>query len=333
MGISHPVDPNFVEVRNKDSEAVPKIVPPYRIKYFCFLDESAPFIDKTTMAHLNSGSSIYHEIQALYWRGLDGKLLAVEGKRARGVEEAWAQMWEEIKSRPHDRKQLTLPSGGQMESLQLRLSSFAKEWADNPKLLSVERSNDVVFSIRELRRPCEDRIIGILSMVPASAQAAVDFRNWASLFILLETRFQPLRRLKDGTTDNAKARESARRIREVFEQKLQNSSPNDQWISGGGRDYFEDRVFGFTERQSRVDFCIPAFPCKSSHPGKTNGIYPDRAEMIALDVLRSFTQSVGEIYEPGGKIWIISDGHVFSDCSELLLSFWLLMHPGPIHIS
>ena len=267
------------------------------------------------MAPLNSGSSIYHQTQALYWRGLNGELLAVEGKRAGQVKEAWPQIWKGIETRPYNSEKLTLPSGGQVERLQLLPSYFAPQDGSLPTLLPLETEN-VVFSIQELRRPGEERIVGMLIMVPANAKETAGFRNWAGLFVLAETRFEPLRRLETATSDDIKARETARLITNIFEQKLQNIAPNDQWITGGGQNYFEDRVFGFTERQARVELCLPAFPCKSSNPQKTNGIYPDRAEKIALDVLRSFTQSVAEVYEPGAKIWLISDGHVFSDCSK-----------------
>ena len=37
-------------------------------------------------------------------------------------------------------------------------------------------------------------------------------------------------------------------------------------------------------------------------------------EEIALERLHSFIEAVDGIYEPGGRLWIISDGHVFSDC-------------------
>ena len=43
---------------------------------------------------------------------------------------------------------------------------------------------------------------------------------------------------------------------------------------------------------------------------------PDLAENIALDVLYGFIKEVNAVYEPGATMWIINDGHVFSDCSK-----------------
>ena len=32
--------------------------------------------------------------------------------------------------------------------------------------------------------------------------------------------------------------------------------------------------------------------------------------------LKKFVEEIEKIYDAGAKLWIISDGHVFSDCSE-----------------
>ena len=82
-----------------------------------------------------------------------------------------------------------------------------------------------------------------------------------------------------------------------------------------GREFFVNTVFGFVSRGVPVECCLPAFPCKSPNPTKVGGTRPDRAEGIALRVLRNFLNEVKKVYEPGAKLLIISDGHVFSDCS------------------
>ncbi|KAJ5107931.1 hypothetical protein N7456_004606 [Penicillium angulare] len=60
--------------------------------------------------------------------------------------------------------------------------------------------------------------------------------------------------------------------------------------------------------------CLPAFPCKSSNLEKVAGVLPDRGEELALRRLYSVLRQIESIYEPGAKLCIISDGHVFSDC-------------------
>lgn len=59
---------------------------------------------------------------------------------------------------------------------------------------------------------------------------------------------------------------------------------------------------------------LPAFPCKSSNFDKVGGLVPDKGEELALRRLIKATQDAAKIYPPGMKVWIVSDGHVFSDC-------------------
>jgi Pyoverdine/dityrosine biosynthesis protein len=310
---------------NGSSNRVLNILPRDRTIFLLFLEISCPpSTPRRRTMYLSSGSSIYDEIQALYWRQPDGKLLAVEGKRAEEVGKAWPMIWEEVETHSDDRKKLILPSGGRMESLQLHLSCLVNGDDSIRPLFPLngstkrEGSESALLRVQELYRACQDEIVGVLSLLPPGVGESMEFRDWAGLLILSETRFLSRKSLGISAACKAKARECSRLITDIFEQTIQNVAPNDQWITCGGRKYFEGRVFGFTERQCQVEFCLPAFPCKSSNSQKTNSVHPDQAEKIALDVLRSFAQSVAAIYEPGARIWIISDGHVFSDCSELL---------------
>ncbi|KAH6603630.1 hypothetical protein Trco_008405 [Trichoderma cornu-damae] len=102
-------------------------------------------------------------------------------------------------------------------------------------------------------------------------------------------------------------------IVDYFDRTLRHISQTDEW-DVGGRQYFLQTVKYFTSRGQKIEFCLPAFPCKSSNLNKVQGVQPDRGEYIALTNLNQFIKHIGEIYSPGAKLWIISDGHVFSDC-------------------
>ena len=279
------------------------------------------------MANLNVGSSVYHEIQVIYTRSLDGDLLAIKGNRAPEVSRAWFHIQKQFEREPQDQKKTEHFCGAGVQTFGIETSQL-KDSNDRImlpfKIPSLQPGSEhVVLRAHEKHRPGEDQIIGILSVIPSKPQESIDFQNWAQLFILSETRFLPSKRGGNSSEDTAKARDIARHITNIFDNSIRNIAPEDQWISGGGRHYFEDRVLGFVERKTVVEFCLPAFPCKSSNRQKTSGIYPDRAKKIALDMLYSFTHSVAAVYKPGAKIWIISDGHVFSDCSKLPL-VWLI---------
>ncbi|KAF1931684.1 uncharacterized protein M421DRAFT_98784 [Didymella exigua CBS 183.55] len=103
------------------------------------------------------------------------------------------------------------------------------------------------------------------------------------------------------------------RIAEIFERKLKNLSNDDQW-DVCGRGGFLNRVYGFVDSALPILLALPAFPYKSPNPNKAVGIMPDLAENIALDVLYDFIKEVNAFYPPGATMWVINDGHVFSDC-------------------
>jgi hypothetical protein len=275
------------------------------------------------MTHLNVGSSIYHEIQALYWRRPSGELTAIEGRRAKEVKERWSELWELVSTHAHERETVRPPSGALAEGPVFSILDLASN--DCPfqilpiwtPLAGHTKSPCTVLRVQEMNHPGEGLVIGVLSLAPPMAEGDAGFRDWVGRFILTETRLSRSHVLRTANVaEDVTAWELSLQITKIFEEKLQHLAPHDQWMDGGGRYYFQERVFAFTKCQTRVDFCLPAFPCKSTNVRKTIGALPDRAERIALDVLRCFTASITAIYSPGAMIWIVSDGHVFSDCSK-----------------
>ncbi|AEO57217.1 hypothetical protein MYCTH_2117759 [Thermothelomyces thermophilus ATCC 42464] len=105
----------------------------------------------------------------------------------------------------------------------------------------------------------------------------------------------------------------AEQIVDLFDSYLRYQGKDDKWTDGG-RTYFTERVRHFTAQERPIEFCLPAFPCKSSNRDKVTGPDPDRGEELALERLHDFVEAVERMYGPGAKLWIISDGHVFSDC-------------------
>lgn len=100
---------------------------------------------------------------------------------------------------------------------------------------------------------------------------------------------------------------------DYFASNLKNTVRDDEWDEKG-RLYFIKKVKYFTDRHLRIECILPAFPCKSSNQNKVYGVLPDKGEELALRRLIKCTKEVRNFYPPGMKIWIVSDGHVFSDC-------------------
>ncbi|EMG48580.1 hypothetical protein G210_0817 [Candida maltosa Xu316] len=99
----------------------------------------------------------------------------------------------------------------------------------------------------------------------------------------------------------------------TFARELKHTVENDQW-EAVGEAFFNKGVDFFTSRWQPLEAVLPAFPCKSSNVEKVSGDMPDKGEELALRRLIQFSESIKEIYPPGIIIWIVSDGHVFSDC-------------------
>ena len=73
------------------------------------------------------------------------------------------------------------------------------------------------------------------------------------------------------------------------------------------------RVEEYIRLGEPIVMALPAFPAKSPNLDKVLGDLPDTAERLALRCLDNLCREIAEIYPPGAKLVICSDGHVFSD--------------------
>ncbi|WP_078588336.1 MULTISPECIES: L-tyrosine/L-tryptophan isonitrile synthase family protein [Streptomyces] len=62
-----------------------------------------------------------------------------------------------------------------------------------------------------------------------------------------------------------------------------------------------------------IVFTLPGFPCKSPNPAKVLGHLPDEGERLSLTFLDRLCAEIGRLHEPGARILICSDGHIFGD--------------------
>jgi L-tyrosine isonitrile synthase len=75
----------------------------------------------------------------------------------------------------------------------------------------------------------------------------------------------------------------------------------------------EERVTRYLEAGEPLRFVLPAFPAKSRNLAKVVGALPDLGERISVEFLQSFCDQLSHFHQPGARILICSDGHVFSD--------------------
>jgi ATP-binding cassette subfamily G (WHITE) protein 2 (PDR) len=98
----------------------------------------------------------------------------------------------------------------------------------------------------------------------------------------------------------------------IFHYALNKFSDSKQRLEAG-RPAFLSVIAKFVAAEERVDMCLPAFPFKSANKVyKVFGVLPDKSEEIALDRLNSMCIRIGQIYKPGARCTIVSDGLVYN---------------------
>jgi hypothetical protein len=253
---------------------------------------------------MNTGSSPYHSIRALFCRSHNGDLLSIEGSGANEISECWSTL-SDLKLGG------TQISTSLQSGIQVNAITVDTKQAESLPICSASTCHS--HTIRELSRPGKDYHIGLLSCNDIEvADTFAPFREWLETFILLETSLRPAS--EAAGLQDLKTLQTTWSITTLFVSMLKNVASNDEWAVG--EDLFQRRVADFVVRNERIQMALPAFPCKSPSSRKVGGAAPDMAERIALRTLHQFTKEVKAIYPPGVTIWIVSDGHVFSDCSK-----------------
>jgi hypothetical protein len=254
------------------------------------------------MPALNSGSSVYHSVHGYFCRGFDGRLLAVEGRNADDIRVNWPSIW----------KQLQKVETGTARSQSHYKTVTTKIETACSKLTGFFDGH--THHAREMYDEAKGCFVGLLACQdPSSGKELGELQDWIEIFFLLETTLRPL--LDTAPEPGNESYSVTEKITTLFENSIRNIASNDEWHASG-REHFFRRVFSFVARNDRIEFGLPAFPCKSPNTRKVGGTRPDMAERMALVTLRTFAMTIRELYPPGATLWVISDGHVFSDCSK-----------------
>ncbi|KAI0839473.1 Pyoverdine/dityrosine biosynthesis protein-domain-containing protein [Hypoxylon sp. FL0890] len=77
---------------------------------------------------------------------------------------------------------------------------------------------------------------------------------------------------------------------------------------------FLTQIYSKVTAGETIFMCLPAFPFKSPNTTtKVLGRLPDKAEEFALAHLNGLCAAIGNIYKPGARLMIVSDGLVYND--------------------
>ncbi|ETI29379.1 hypothetical protein G647_01832 [Cladophialophora carrionii CBS 160.54] len=120
--------------------------------------------------------------------------------------------------------------------------------------------------------------------------------------------------IRESVVVEARPSETSNKILEIiFDYALNKFSDTRQQLEAG-RPKFLAVIEKFVSAGAQVETCLPAFPFKSANKVyKVLGTLPDKAEEIALKRLNDMCLRIGEIYAPGARCTIISDGLVYND--------------------
>ncbi|KAF9881176.1 pyoverdine dityrosine biosynthesis protein [Colletotrichum karsti] len=239
------------------------------------------------MEFSNDGNSVFHRFQAAFVHDGQGQLLYCSGPQKTRVQEHWDSIKHSLPSRTvTDETHFGSANlGGSFEGLRLY------------EMRNLKFNNTSGF---------------IIDSTASQTTLSTQFEEFFAELLLDQADFA----IRDSELMKSPASDSLQvtdQIVNLFDSFLRYQGKDDQW-EASGRSYFTDRVKHFTSQHATIELCLPAFPCKSSNTNKVLGKAPDRGEQLALERLHSFVEQIEKIYQPGAKMWVISDGHVFSDC-------------------
>lgn len=249
-------------------------------------------------------TSLHERICAIYTRDDASTLLFAEGKHA----EYLKSYWEEF---------TTLLEHNVKHSISY--TGITEKYFTTEQMKKLENVPNMVcmtdlflpmtatgLKVSEIKLEGEKQTRGLVSFTLSKVTRPFD--SWFESLILSEAMLDVcnIPAMTDG-------HRMAHKITEIFDRELRNVTDDDMWFKGG-QQYFTERVAFFTARHAPIQACLPAFPCKSSNTNKVAGTRPDKGEEMAMRRLMDVAGMIGDIYPPGIKFWIVSDGHVFSDC-------------------
>lgn len=260
-------------------------------------------------------ATVHCRIVAMYTRDDQMNLLYTAGKFADIVKEHWSLFVDSAEE--HVSTEITSEHGVTHRYLTLHEEVDGQITEELKEVFNAVRSTNVkthdfdCFRISEIHIEGENQYRGMI-MVDGPM---TEFDEWFEVLILGEAALSKT----DVPIATDQTEEETNRlsnlITDIFDRELRNIHHEDQWEKVGRADFLKHVKF-FVERKLTLEACLPAFPCKSSNTLKVAGKCPDKGEELALRRILAFSKLVKEVYSPGIKVWIVSDGHVFSDCSK-----------------
>ncbi|CCH43697.1 Spore wall maturation protein DIT1 [Wickerhamomyces ciferrii] len=247
-------------------------------------------------------NSTFSKFYSIYSRDDSYNLLCYDNKAGFEIHAAWPQVVEKMKAMK------------EQNEADIKQYGFTQDELDSSSLPITHEGSVKVYEFKKFDETFTRGVI-LKDFTPSQTELATigghqsKFHDWFAKLIVQDSRVEDS--VKPTIMDPAK--QMANFVADFFAEHLKNTTNNDEW-NNGGREYFVDKVHYFTSRGAKIECVLPAFPCKSSNTQKVVGVFPDKGEELALRRLIFTARAIEQVYSPGMKIFIVSDGHVFSDC-------------------
>lgn len=106
-------------------------------------------------------------------------------------------------------------------------------------------------------------------------------------------------------------------VLDIFEGFRMDATPIDEYESIG-KERLKAQMMIYINANVPIEFRMLGFPFKSNNlRDKVIGRLPDLGEQVALENFLTFDSKVKEVYAPGVRITLVSDGIVFNDVWEI----------------
>lgn len=238
-------------------------------------------------------NSVYSKICAIYTRHLkDGNLCAIFEKDGCQFKSNWSNF---CKILFHNN-----------EGHKMDLETLYEYICEDEIVVNYTDGRGSIIKVSEYIVQGSTEVRGVIATIDNENET--DFNNWLILHILKYSKID-----LDGKPEVTSTVPYHEVVADFFNANIKNHVHDDKW-EDIGRQYFINCVKYFTDRYLKIECVLPAFPCKSSNTEKVGDTLPDKGEEIAIRRLIDLCNSVTEFYPPGMKVFIVSDGHVFSDC-------------------
>jgi hypothetical protein len=112
---------------------------------------------------------------------------------------------------------------------------------------------------------------------------------------------------------SSNARDTSIKILDIIYEHALNKFDDSKERLAAGTSKFLSVIDRFVLADERVETCLPAFPFKSANKVyKVLGSLPDKAEELALQRLNDMCARIKDVYKPGARVTIISDGITYN---------------------